>query len=82
MNAPTMSLLLIMWVGHDVKPVQIDPAECERALEAIKTAVRLRHEIYALKSEVFAYCIPIDTAANDTVYALLQPPKTNQAAHK
>ena|ERR1044072_195233 len=75
MNAPALALLVVVWSGHDLNPMVVDRVECERAVDAVKTAVHIRDEKYAMQSNVSAYCIAADTVAAETVSELLAPPK-------
>jgi hypothetical protein len=70
-----MALLVITWPGHDIQTQTVEKAECERALEAVTTAAHIRDERYAMQSDVSAHCIPLNTVADQTVFALLQRPE-------
>jgi len=69
-----LAMLVITWPGHDIQLEVVEKAECELAIEGIKTAVRVRKELYAMQSDVSAYCIPLNTAADQTIYGLLERP--------
>lgn len=70
----TVALLVIVWSGHDIQPQSMPEPECKRATEAIMLATRIRDDLYAMQSDVSAYCVPMNTGADDVVIALLSPP--------
>jgi len=80
MTSTVLAMLVIIWPGHDIQPQSIDKAECERAVSAVQTAVHISDKLYTQRSDVSAYCIPLDTAADQTVYALLARPNSFDGA--
>lgn len=73
--AVTVALFVVVWPGHDIPPQSMPATECDQAASAITLAANIRSDkYYSQDAEARAYCVPMGTAADPTVYALMAPP--------